>query len=364
MSESVGKCSNRRLDFRTEGSGLPVLDCEDKIMSKREYRGRNYRRRRRRKKLIFAICILAVLTGVAGSAAVLLPAHGKKTALAQEQDTGSGGEHDFLPEEGISGQGGRTGEGSGDEDPEMETEGSGALTEETTEPLTEPEETTGSTTEPVTEAEPDGTQDEESSSPIVSESDPVENSWFDDAVFIGDSRVEGFRNQSGLTNAQYLAGKGMNVKSVFTEDYIRQGENKVTVLEALDDMTFSKVYIKLGINELGWKYPEIFAEDYAKLIDEIRNINPEAAIYVQSIIVVSKDKSEGDDIYNNENIAEFNELLLDMAQEKDVYYLDLNEVLADEEGYLPEDASFDGVHLKPDYCKLWLEYLKTHTAGE
>ena len=238
------------------------------------------------------------------------------------------------------------------------------MTEETTEPLTEPEETTGSTTEPVTEAEPDGTQDEESSSPIVSESDPVENSWFDDAVFIGDSRVEGFRNQSGLTNAQYLAGKGMNVKSVFTEDYIRQGENKVTVLEALDDMTFSKVYIKLGINELGWKYPEIFAEDYAKLIDEIRNINPEAAIYVQSIIVVSKDKSEGDDIYNNENIAEFNELLLDMAQEKDVYYLDLNEVLADEEGYLPEDASFDGVHLKPDYCKLWLEYLKTHTAGE
>ena len=109
------------------------------------------------------------------------------------------------------------------------------MTEETTEPLTEPEETTGSTTEPVTEAEPDGTQDEESSSPIVSESDPVENSWFDDAVFIGDSRVEGFRNQSGLTNAQYLAGKGMNVKSVFTEDYIRQGENKVTVLEALDE---------------------------------------------------------------------------------------------------------------------------------
>ena len=205
-------------------------------MSKREYRGRNYRRRRRRKKLIFAICILAVLTGAAGSAAVLLSAHGKKTALAQEQDTGSGGEHDFLPEEGISGQGGRTGEGSGDEDPEMETEGSGALTEETTEPLTEPEETTGSTTEPVTEAEPDGTQDEESSSPIVSESDPVEHSWFDDAVFIGDSRVEGFRNQSGLTNAQYLAGKGMNVKSVFTEDYIRQGENKVTVLEALDEI--------------------------------------------------------------------------------------------------------------------------------
>ena len=33
----------------------------------------------------------------------------------------------------------------------------------------------------------------------------------------------------------------------------------------------------------------------------------------------------------------------------------------DETGKLPEDATADGVHLQPASCKIWLEYLKTHT---
>ena len=32
------------------------------------------------------------------------------------------------------------------------------------------------------------------------------------------------------------------------------------------------------------------------------------------------------------------------------------------EGEQEEDDSFDGVHLLPDACKVWLDYLKTHTV--
>ena len=43
-----------------------------------------------------------------------------------------------------------------------------------------------------------------------------------------------------------------------------------------------------------------------------------------------------------------------------VYYVNVAEALTDDKRSLPADASFDGVHPKPDYCKTWLEYLKNH----
>ena len=50
------------------------------------------------------------------------------------------------------------------------------------------------------------------------------------------------------------------------------------------------------------------------------------------------------------------------AEEKQVVFLDLYSEFANENGELPEEASKDGVHLKSDYCKQWLEYLKVHTV--
>ena len=37
--------------------------------------------------------------------------------------------------------------------------------------------------------------------------------------------------------------------------------------------------------------------------------------------------------------------------------------VADSSGYLPAEASTDGVHLNKEYCGKWLDYLKNHTAG-
>ncbi len=51
-----------------------------------------------------------------------------------------------------------------------------------------------------------------------------------------------------------------------------------------------------------------------------------------------------------------------MAEEKQVYYLNVAEAVADDNGYLPEEASTDGVHLNKEYCAKWLDYLKSHTA--
>ena len=50
------------------------------------------------------------------------------------------------------------------------------------------------------------------SSKVVPQRDPaVDDSYFNNAVFIGDSRMEGFRNSSGITQGTFLTGVGLSV---------------------------------------------------------------------------------------------------------------------------------------------------------
>ena len=230
------------------------------------------------------------------------------------------------------------------------------------------EDTDGIKEPDLTDSSEDSTEQEEPAagpydfSQSVPESAEVDDSYFDDAVFIGNSRTEGFKLYAGLSNAEYYTAIGLMVDTIFTKPYATVNGEKTTIMEALKTTDFSKVYIMLGMNELGWVYGSVYQEYYGRIIDGIREINPDAVIYIQSILPVSAEKSENDDIYNNERINEFNALLRELAEEKEVYYVDVAEAVADESGCLPEDATFDGVHLTPDYCGKWRDYLKTHTV--
>ncbi|MGN0312913.1 MAG: GDSL-type esterase/lipase family protein [Lachnospiraceae bacterium] len=196
----------------------------------------------------------------------------------------------------------------------------------------------------------------------VPESDEVTKSYFDDAVFIGDSRTEGFMLSAGLSNATFYSHKGITVSTVFTEPAIKMGNSKVSIMDALAKTDFSKVYIMLGINETGWVYSSMFIEKYAEIVDEIKKINPDAVIYVQQILPVSQKVSEEHRYIKNKRIRKYNTLLQEMAEEKEVYFVDVAKAVEDENRVLPEDAAVDGIHLKKDYCKKWLEYLETHVV--
>ena len=199
----------------------------------------------------------------------------------------------------------------------------------------------------------------------VPETEPVEDSYFSDALFIGDSRTQGFILYSGLSNTTSYADRGLSVDKVFTDTVISENGGDYTVADALahHQGEFNKVYLMFGINELGWSYPQIFQDRYREVVATVRESQPEAIIYVQSILPVSREKSTGSDIYNMERVNLFNGLLKELAAEEEVCYLDVSSGVADEEGYLPDDASTDGVHLNKTYCVKWLDYLKTHALA-
>ena len=58
-------------------------------------------------------------------------------------------------------------------------------------------------------------------------------------------------------------------------------------MDALAEMKFNKVYIMLGMNELGWpsdRFPELLWPNHRKRIKEIISC---ARIFIQSILPVS-----------------------------------------------------------------------------
>ena len=201
--------------------------------------------------------------------------------------------------------------------------------------------------------------------PLGEAVDPDE--WFADAVFIGDSRTDGLHLFSGITDkADFLYSTGITVFEVISDrKVIRQGDKKVTILEALGQKEYGKVYVSLGVNELGGTTQEEFTQAYSQLIDAIREIQPNARLYIQSIIPVNTAKCKANnqrDYVTNENIAYLNSALSQLVIEKQVAYLDLSEVMADENGEVPPELSADGVHFKKEGYKLWLNYLACHTG--
>ena len=200
-----------------------------------------------------------------------------------------------------------------------------------------------------------------SSPAIVQKSDTaVDDSYFADAVFIGDSRMEGFRNASGITQGRFFTSVGMSLSSMAKDSIIQTPEGNITVAAALSGGTYNKIYIMLGTNDLGEYDWNSFREGFVSVTKRFKEIQPSAIVYICSVIYVEESKVASSEYVNNTNVDTINSILLDICEEQGYYYLDLNEFLSNGYGSLIEGASSDGVHIYPDYCKQMLEYLKSH----
>lgn len=192
---------------------------------------------------------------------------------------------------------------------------------------------------------------------LVPESKPVDNSYFNDAVFLGDSLSVCLQSYSGLDNATFLCRTSMSVGGVFNME--SDGTNLVEKTKAAKP---KKIYVMLGVNELIVpENKETVMLKFDQLINQLKTDNPEARIYLQSILPYSKAKEEGGRIKNNV-IYDYNESLLKMAEEKGIYYIDVYKAVTDKDNALRQDLTHDGVHMGEEGCKLWTNYLKSHAV--
>ena len=218
-------------------------------------------------------------------------------------------------------------------------------------------------TEPSAATQPETT---ESIPPTTMETEPptlgfetVDESYFDDALFIGDSRTDGLRLYSPFAGATYYYKTSLSIFNAM--DSTETCDGCYGIRQLLQNRTYGKIYIMFGINE-AYCDKASFLDRYQKVIDEIRGYQPDALIYIQSIMYVTARKMANDPGFSNDGLRAKNEGLSEMANGKDIFYLEINDALNDGAGNLPSDYTNDGVHLKPEYYSLWRDYLLEHAV--
>lgn len=244
------------------------------------------------------------------------------------------------------------------EPPTFATDANGVKIEETTTVTSVPVsmenisgETAAVTTEPLAEQ--------------YSASETVEDEYFHDALFIGNSRTVGLSMFGSMPDeATFYATVGMNIYDLMDSSAQIPPEEgpEQSFQSLLAEKQFGKIYIMLGINDLGTGTSESFAEYYKGIVDQIHQMQPDAVIYIQSIINISASRDAQGDAINNANINEKNALLKELANDEYIFYLDINEVLIDGNGCLNADYTSDGIHLGGSSLPIWEDYLYTHAV--
>ena len=192
----------------------------------------------------------------------------------------------------------------------------------------------------------------------------VGDEYFDDAAFVGDSITEGIKLYEVMTNATVVAARGINLDNVFTDDQIRTAQGNSTVMGALEAAEPKKIYIMFGANGVGWFTEQHFTDVYTKFVKAVKEQHPDSQIYLQSILPVTQEFDDSREDISNDKINRYNELVVEIAEEQEVHYLDVASAFKDEKGCLPEDSNGDGMHFGNKYYQKWFDYLKSHTAAE
>lgn len=184
----------------------------------------------------------------------------------------------------------------------------------------------------------------------------------DDALFIGDSRTVGLMEYAGIDGADYFCTVGMSVYNIHKKPVSVPNVGKVTLTELLNSKKYGKIYIMLGINEVGCKFSST-VEKYSELIEFIKDKQPNAVIFIQANLHVSKSRSDSDKVVNNIAINGLNAELAKLADGKSKFYLDANILFDDKTGALSSDKSEDSTHLYAKYYKEWGEWIIKQTAS-
>ncbi|MDR1299985.1 MAG: GDSL-type esterase/lipase family protein [Oscillospiraceae bacterium] len=206
--------------------------------------------------------------------------------------------------------------------------------------------------------------------------------YFNGAVFIGDSIQEGIAqyvraqrsNGSLLGDATFVATTiGIRLAD-FAKDtgadarYLSYKGTEKPVEEIIGETGADRVFLLMGMNDMAQGYEISDSIDcYSRAIDIILAANPGVEVVVE--LNTPKVASSWLPWYclnrdfNNAFIDGFVAQLRDMCTDKGVEYVDLNTVLKNEGGALPDDYSNDGyVHINSTGSKVVIKALYDFAA--
>ena len=187
----------------------------------------------------------------------------------------------------------------------------------------------------------------------------VDENYWDGVLFIGDSRTDGLRMYAPMEQADYFSAPSLNSYDILSDETVLSvpgNYENLTLVSLLSQREYHAVYIMLGINEIGHSIDGIQSK-YQTLIDRVRELQPQAAIVVQANLHVTKALGDSNPELALVHLQDLNNMLAQFADDQTIFYLDVNPLFCDEEGYLKPELTRDGCHPYAVHYQEWKDFL-------
>lgn len=181
----------------------------------------------------------------------------------------------------------------------------------------------------------------------LSETKYVSDDYFNNALFLGDSRTVALQANSFIPKKNTFAVNGISHVTYLTQQFTDEVTGVTgDIFSIVKKRKPDKIYVALGVNGVAFIEKNTFLSRYEELIDGLMEASPESKIIVQCILPVNENNyTGGNPNLNNNTIDNMNRELLGLAERKGIFYLDISYVLKDENNRLAAAYdSGDGLH--------------------
>lgn len=195
----------------------------------------------------------------------------------------------------------------------------------------------------------------------VPSSERQEESYYDDAVFIGSKALSGLADYGYIKSENMIISDDITLAN-FNTVILSDGDAENTAAETVIEKNPGKLYIMVGINDLDRLDSTNLFGELESFIGSVKESVPSIKIYLMSVLPVSAEMESR--IASNAEIDAYNSQLLRFADRIKVCYIDVNTGFKGNDGRLPAAAAeINGIRLKKESYGELSDYILTHTVS-
>ena len=205
---------------------------------------------------------------------------------------------------------------------------------------------------------------------ILKETKDGKEKYSNQFTFIGDSTALYYVMNKTISGKQLWHREKILLNNVFnTNIMINHQDSGKKLLDAYNESKPSHVLLMFGTDSAGSMEINDFISNYQRLITEMKRINPNGVIIVQSILPVSSYYDENSRNLNNNKINKLNYYLAKMCEELNISFLNTAEALKNSQGQLKDEfyrdsATESGIYLNEEANEVAMKYFRTHMKEE
>lgn len=195
----------------------------------------------------------------------------------------------------------------------------------------------------------------------LKETEDAGEEYQNSTAYLGDSVSLGLGVFGNHPKEMVIAKGSINPMDAVIKQLIELDDGTlVNFPDALSRLDADRAVLTFGANAISVMSEETFLNYYIKLIDEVKEKNPDCEIIIQSISPIATTCTLKK--FTNTLINRANLLLLILAYSEDVKFLNSAPALKDDDGFLKLEycSSDDGIHINADGYTVWVNFLRTH----